>query len=258
MAARDARSGRLPLAIALLVVLTLGIAYYLYVRDQRAYFSSRNLRLLATVGEHLDDALATHEGFVRNYANSRHTRSTYVRGSSPPSETSIEDPATYLPGFFYADRGCVAQSSTNAVTPPAFTRALDWYNGRAVLTIAYHETTAPPHRVPPPNRDDGGAPAAVSPPASTATALPIESEPSVVDLCRTGDGLTLARSATAQIHLDELLEPIFGDPLLAAFDDVMLARGDGTVIFTDHQHARTPLSSAGGEEESTSEQIVTN
>ena len=254
VAARDARPGRLPLAIALLVVLALGISYYVYVRDQRGYFSSRNLRLLATVGEHLDDALGTHEGFVRNYANSRHTRSRYVRGSSPPGQTSLEDPATYLPGFFYADRECVAQSLTNAITPAAFTRSLDWYNGRAVLTIAYHETTAPLEWMAPPNWKEAAAP----PPASTATQLPFESSPGLADLCRTAEGLTLARSATAQIHLDALLEPIFGDPLLAAFDDVMLARGDGTVIFTDHQHARTPLSSAGGEEESASEQIVTN
>jgi hypothetical protein len=248
------RSGVIPLAIAVAAVVAIGLAYYFYVRDQRAYFSSRNLRLLATVADQLDDSMRTNEGFVRNYATSRDAPKSYVRGSvSSALEQSRNDPATYLPGFLTATRECEVPAGLAGETVPAFVRTLEWDDGEALLRIAYSQVTAP---LPP-----VAAPNGVALPDVTTPASPSESGllAAVGDVCQT-DGL-LVRRAQADVPLATLLEPIFDQSLLGAFDEVLLARGDGSVIFTAHQHTRSALSgglSATGEEQTLSEQLVAN
>ena len=43
----DWSSRRIPFIIALVAVVALGAGYFLYVRNQSAYYSGRNLRILA-------------------------------------------------------------------------------------------------------------------------------------------------------------------------------------------------------------------
>lgn len=239
------RSAIFPLAIAIGAVIAIGLAYFFYVRDQRAYFSSRNLRLLATVADQLDESLRTNEGFVRNYANSQGTPKQYLAGSrSASEEQSPNDPATYLPGFISASRDCAVPAVGQPESQPAVTRTLVWRGGEAFVRIAYSQFAIAAHPPAAPNETRIFADAAAKS-GQTAT-----------DPCRIFDRVIL-RTATAEIPLASLLDPLFKQSLLGAFDDVILARGDGTVIFVSHEHARTALSRSG-EEERLPEHIVTN
>src|ERR1051326_2115598 len=64
----DWSSRRIPLAIALLSVIALGAAYFMYVRNQSSYYTARNLRMLARATQQINGAMAGQEQFVRNYA----------------------------------------------------------------------------------------------------------------------------------------------------------------------------------------------
>jgi hypothetical protein len=239
------RSAIVPLAIAIAAVIAIGVAYYFYVRDQRAYFSSRNLRLLATVADQLDESLRTNEGFVRNYANSRGTPKQYLSGSrSSSEEQSPNNPATYLPGFVSASRDCAVPAAGEAESPPTFSRTLVWRGGEAFVRFTYRELAAAPLPPPAPNGTMLFAAAAKA------------GAPAATDPCRLFNQVIM-RTATAEIPLSSLLDPLLNQSLLGAFDDVMLARGDGTVISVTHEHARTALSRSG-EEERLPEHIVMN
>jgi hypothetical protein len=220
------RPGRLPLAIAVAVVAALAVSYYLYVRNQRAYFSSRNLRLLETVSDQLDEALRTNEGFVRNYGRSRGTPETFS------ASNNSKNPVGYLPGFEWAARSCVP--TTAPELPPIFSRALAWNRNVPVFTIGYQETVAPLVPVDAPNKQKRA----------------VQLEP-----CE--EALRALRQAQGRIPLRAVLEPIFSQPLLSVFDDVMLVRGDGKVIFTGHQHTSGTATRAG-EGQSGPEHIVAN
>lgn len=221
-------AGRLPLAIALAVVVALGVAYYIYARDQRAYFSSRNLRLLATIVSQVEEALRSNDNFVRNYGASDTTAPAFLRGGGTPLPQGQEDPAAFLPDFVSASRDCTAVSKDVHETPPSFTRTLQTRGGEPMLQIEY-----------------GEAAAATPVPGARADEQP----------CRTSE--MVRRHAIATIPLRSILQPIFDQSLLSAFDEVMLARGDGSVIFIDHEHARSALA-PHGEEEATPEVLVTS
>lgn len=239
---RTPNGGRLPLAIALIVVAAIAATYYFYSRGQRAYFSSRNLRLLAIVTDQLEDALRTNEGFVRNYGASKETPKTYVAVSNKPdTEKTFTDPAIFLPKFDSASRDCAPADDT-LETKPAFSRKLQWNRDEAVLIITYEEVASPLSAVATPNGVPRVKPAA--PP------VPTTGDPC---LART----MLRRNATGSINLRHILDPIFSQSLLSAFDEVMLVRGDGSVIYAGHHNARRALSVRGAEE-SIPEQIVTN
>ena len=239
------RSAIVPLAIAIAAIIAIGFAYFFYVRDQRAYFSSRNLRLLATVADQLDESLQTNEGFVRNYANSQGTPKQYLSGSRRSSEEqSANDPATYLPGFVSASRDCTVPAPGEPESQPTFSRTLVWRGGDAFIRFTYRELAAAPL---PPAAPNGTTRFAAAAKAGTSA---------VMDPCRVFDQVIM-RTATAEIPLASLLDPLLNQSLLGAFDDVMLARGDGTVISVTHEHARTALSRSG-EEERLPEHIVMN
>ena len=247
---RTPNGGRLPLAIALAVVAAIAATYFFYSRGQRAYFSSRNLRLLAIVADQLEDSLRTNEGFVRNYGVSKETPKTYVAVSNKPdTEKTYTDPAIFLPKFDSAFRDCAPVPETSQERKPEFSRTLQWNRGEAVLTIAYQETAAP---LPPIEPLNGvlRAPATAPAPELTLGFAPVLGDPCL--------GQTmLRRQATGSINLRHILDPIFSQSLLSAFDEVMLVRGDGSVIYAGHHNARRALS-VRGEEESIPEQIVTN
>jgi hypothetical protein len=58
VARAETREGRTPLVITLVVVLIVGAAYYAYYRKQDAYFTGRNLRLLAKLTGQIDEQFA--------------------------------------------------------------------------------------------------------------------------------------------------------------------------------------------------------
>lgn len=225
-----ARGARFPLVIALAVVATIAAAYFLYVRGQRAYYSNRDLRLLATIVRQVEDSLRTNEGFVRNYGASRKTATAYVRGNNPAQGDA--DPAVFLPNFESASRDCRAAAAGVTATQPELARGVTWRHGEPMLTIDYHETGAPLASIATPN------------------GLPGRTDPCAV-------GGLFTQQATASIPLEWILEPLFSQSLFSAFDDVMLIRGDGSVIFTDHQHARSTLASQT-RQDTVPEQILTN
>src|SRR5205807_4573049 len=56
----EARGGRTPLLITCVVLLIIGAAYYAYYRKQGAYFTARNLRLLAKPTGQIDELFAAY------------------------------------------------------------------------------------------------------------------------------------------------------------------------------------------------------
>src|SRR5438045_9653945 len=61
-------SRRIPLVIAIVGVIALGVTYFVYVRQQTNYYSGRNLRILARASEQIDGAIADRQDRVRSFA----------------------------------------------------------------------------------------------------------------------------------------------------------------------------------------------
>ena len=73
-------SARIPLVIAAAGVIALGVGYFVYVRGQMAYYSGRNLRILARASEQINGAIADAQDKVRSFAT------PYGSISSPPKD----------------------------------------------------------------------------------------------------------------------------------------------------------------------------
>src|SRR5438477_7415904 len=62
------QKARLPIIVAALTLVVIGVLYYLYVRDKSAYVDGRNLRLLSSAVAQLNQALESDRTLVKNFA----------------------------------------------------------------------------------------------------------------------------------------------------------------------------------------------
>jgi len=250
-----ARSARLPVLIGGVVIATLLLTYYLYVRDQRTYFSSRNRRLLATLGEQLDGALASQQSFVRNYAHSRRAPIRFVKriGHVEPADAA---PDTYLPNFDEGSRDCLPAGAFALLSQTGgelLSTRLSEGRGATSLQINYSGAVPVTPRIAPP------------PPAAGAATFPKRDEDRHPTCLKHDEGLQLhdasrpmVRRAWASVRFDKVLEPLFRQQLLSVFDDVILARADGKVLYTFHQHHLASGIDGQEREEGAGEVMVTN
>lgn len=250
-----ARSARLPILIGGAVIATLLLTYYLYVRDQRTYFSSRNRRLLATLAEQLDGTLVSQQSFVRNYAHSRRAPIRFVKriGHVEPVGTA---PDTYLPNFDEGARDCLpvgAFALLSQTGGEVLSTRLSEAHGTTSLDINYSGAVPVTARIAPPT------------PVAGVAKFPqrdVDRHPT----CRQNDqGLQfhepsrpMVRRAWASVRFGKVLEPLFRQQLLSVFDDVMLARADGKVLYTFHQHHVTSGIDGREGEEGAGEVMLTN
>jgi hypothetical protein len=132
--------GRTPLVVTLVVVLALGAAYYAYYRNQVAYYTGRNLRLLSTLTAQIDDRVETYAGYVR------------ITAKDPEKLTPID--VSFCP----LDAGA-AKQATAAMAEPEVKRSLEETSGGWLLRLVY---AAPVVEV------------SDKPPVSWCAALPLE------------------------------------------------------------------------------------
>jgi len=86
-------SRRIPFAIAIVAVIALGAAYFMYVRDQSSYYTARNLRMLARAAQQINGAMAGQEQFVRNYAL---TQKPNELARTPDCDAPLKDDAAFV------------------------------------------------------------------------------------------------------------------------------------------------------------------
>ena len=95
---------RLPLAIAIVCVAGLVGAYWFYVHRQTAYFSKRDMRLLARTSTQLQLSLAQTRGYVRNYARWQSPQEWPSHRHDHDTETHEKIAELYFPGFEWLER----------------------------------------------------------------------------------------------------------------------------------------------------------
>jgi hypothetical protein len=235
------RAMRVPSVVAGVVILVVVGCYYYWVREQNAYYISRDLRMLAALSSQLDAAITTHENFLRNYAE--RFNDPKAKGAVKPPPPIRRSPAidqdeidAYAPDFDSIAIGCSRVSAprdtgkkpgdadkSNTPSPDpekAFRDELErapkreifrseLAEDRGVLTlhVDYAKLVQPgttPHQ-----GDVKGSPAAQEPP------------PTVLKAC--GD-----------LPLSRLTRPLFSRELLDTFDTILLAEGGGRVLYSVH------------------------
>jgi len=110
--------GRAPLVITLVVVLALGAAYYAYYRNQVAYYTGRNMRLLSTLTAQVEDQISTNAGYIR------------IAGEDPENQPPIRIDLCPL------DAGA-AQATRTAMVKPEVKRSLEQTGEGWLLRLVY-------------------------------------------------------------------------------------------------------------------------
>ncbi|MEA2572693.1 MAG: hypothetical protein QOI24_4694 [Acidobacteriota bacterium] len=221
---------RLPLALALVAVVALLVAYWAYVRTRTAYFVSRDLRVLSTFAGQIDSTFDVLSGFVRNFAWHMPRETAIVIHGSQSNITDLK-PSDLLPGFEGGRTPCDAPSfvargaidsygdakpanvlryiEERVPTAEAIERTFVTSAGVSWMRIAYAGVRADPtgHRDLTPN------PAAFEPP-------------------KVADGQRQLRRACGEIALSNAISPLIGQSFLRAFDAVMIVDAKtGDVIY---------------------------
>lgn len=236
---------RWPLAIALCVVVALLVAYWLYVRQQTAYFVGRDLRVLSTFGDQLDGAFDGLDGFLRNFA---------WHAATPDEQPQDVAFADLLPGFV---------NGVAASPPPPAVMSLPGVDDRGAAQgiverlpakeFVQHEWIV-----------SGGerwvriwyAGVQVNPTAAYAAAAAAESpdqlQPDPHNML-TWEGRNLAdvvvspefRTARGDVLFSAAVEPLVHQSFLAAFDVILLADATtGDVFYAKRPNDRTSLTAA--------------
>ena len=222
----DWSSRRIPLAIALLSVIALGAAYFMYVRNQSSYYTARNLRMLARATQQINGAMAGQEQFVRNYAL-----------SGKPNELA----RTTDCGSPLADDAAFVASAKAAPGHELWRRTLIDREGTSYLRIDYAgfvDPVAPVKAGESPATFSSGAPASAgTSPASSAGTLPAEAGAPQRGTSPASSADTFPAEAGApqrgcgQVALTDIFDPVLHRELLNPFELITLADAKGNVVY---------------------------
>jgi len=99
---------RVATAAALILVAVLGAIYWMYVRNERAYYVGRDLRLLGLMTAQLNDVIDTNQGYVRNWVRFGDAGPLAVtadcgKSGPPPATLRLDFTATELPQMASAE-----------------------------------------------------------------------------------------------------------------------------------------------------------
>ncbi|MEK6374566.1 MAG: cache domain-containing protein [Acidobacteriota bacterium] len=216
--ARSATSFRFAMTISVIVVAVLLTAYYMYVSRQRAYFTNRNLRLLSSLGAQVSASLDTHQGFVRNYARSATSPAVLRRARPELMDTDLAEETidSWLPDFDRGAKRWIEPDAAESGQPPpvpaggdVFARQLSTRNGEWWVDIRY----------------------AGQPETLAAVGLPRDA-PAVPATIASSSQQVEKPEASGGLRLSRLLDPLLKQELVNVFDEILVARSDGTVMYS--------------------------
>jgi hypothetical protein len=205
--------GRLSIVAAFLIVVCLGVIYWLYFRSRTEYLTDRNLRLLGSVAGQVDAKVAQSVTFLGNFAryksktgllNQEAFTQDFRKDRDPDPET-VEQFARYFPGFETLLHNCpfrhqpdtsvkeqIRQEPTSHLVEPRITnRSGNWW-----LDLGYHELEFVGY-------------------SDRERTVPTEK----------------IHNAYGQIPLKKLLGETFGSDALKTFDSIFIANVDGRVVY---------------------------
>jgi hypothetical protein len=212
--AAPGRGGRMPIFIAILVVIALGATYWTYYRSRSEYLTERNLRLAGSVATQVDSKVAQSVTFLGNFTQFSAEDKMFGQdfqkyGSNEPGV--IEAFARYFPDFEKLLHRCPLhtvdeeaqklQLRREPASRLAETRVVN-RDGEWWLDLGYHDLHL------------GYKDAA-------------HQEP-----------MEKVHNAYGQLRLTNLLGKTFNSDMLAPFDSVFLANVDGRVAFQTQPHER--------------------
>jgi len=187
-------SRRIPFAIAIVAVIALGAAYFMYVRDQSSYYTARNLRMLARAAQQINGAMAGQEQFVRNYAL---TQKPNELARTPDCDAPLKDDAAFV------------ASAKAAPGHELWRRTLVDREGTSYLRIDYAGFVDPVAPV-----KAGESPATFSGGGQAPAPVP--------DVAQRGCG---------QVALAGIFDPVLRRELLNPFELIVLAEANGRVVY---------------------------
>ena len=169
----QAQGSRVPLVITIVVLAAVGSAYYMYYRQQAAYYTGRNLRLLSMLTAQVEGRVTMFSDFVGLKAES----------DNPNSVTKPGD-LYYAPGLKFGQCTDELPGELPAKTAKIQMRrdVVEGSRGWKVRLQAYNDQ-----------------------------------KPAI---------------SCASVMLDDVARPVFTSDLGAAFDVVLVAREDGTVLYS--------------------------
>src|ERR1051325_2191630 len=187
---------RLPIFLAIVAVVAVGLAYYAAVKRDTVYMVRRDTRLLSATAPRIDGTTSSQRGLVRNFA-----LADMGSGGNGKPLLHYERRAlgnTPLARYF-GDLDSLERAPQTGKPPAAdeFTKTLIAKNDQLMVELTYR--AANKSSTPGPNE------------------FPMQ-----------GDG---PPSATGRLSLDKVVERVFASTLMASFDSVLLARENGTVLY---------------------------
>jgi hypothetical protein len=169
--------GRAPLVITFAVVLAIVAAYFAYYKNQQAYYTGRNLRLLSMLTMQLDHEIDQAGEFVKTWTESGQETPIEV-AKCPPQVPKLVPPAV----------------SSRTLLPTREGHEVRW-------TYLHSRVRLPPATVPARYKPPAAAPQRGTPVFGCATK-----------------------------SLADIVRPVFDRKVAAAFDLLLIARADGTVL----------------------------
>ncbi|HKO58864.1 MAG TPA: hypothetical protein VJ276_23555 [Thermoanaerobaculia bacterium] len=197
---------RVPAILAAVAVIALGLAYYAGVKRNTAYLVGRDMRLLSDAGKQLNQSLTALRMLVKNFAFA--DMWSEEKDKAKPLLHYERTAMGRSPiGKYFGDLDA-ADRAPQTGTPPLndeYTQTLTQKNDQLIVELTYR--------------------------AAKKTVMPRGNE-----LAMKGKGLPIA---TGRLSLDKVVERVFTSTLMASFDSVLLASGDGTVVYQVQPAAAT-------------------
>ncbi|HEV7923689.1 MAG TPA: hypothetical protein VGR02_23115, partial [Thermoanaerobaculia bacterium] len=186
----------MPLILAAVAVLALGLAYYAAVKRNTAYLVGRDMRLLSAAAKQLNGTISSQRSLIKNFANADVWSDDKQQPLLHYERRALGDGplARYFGDLDTLDRA--PQTGTPPLTDE-YTQTLISKNDQLIVELTYRAAKKPATRWP-------------------------------NDFPMQGDG---PPSATGRLSLDKVVERVFASTLMASFDSVLLARENGSVLY---------------------------
>gem|GEM_PF-1969666 len=209
----------------------MALSYYLYVRHKTNYFVARDLRLMASAVVQVDDAFMRNAGYVRNFAAI--TREGLRTRRAASSSGLVKQIDLYFPEFeTLVHDADIPESDKPAEGVEEIRKRLS-----RAPNVEEFETSIVPREtttwVDITYRALGKTDSKEEAPKAEALQQAMAEEAKAP-----------LRTSFGQIELKRLLDPVFSSPTLDAFDEVLLANSDGTVVAQSHRWLETSRQSS--------------